>query len=489
MAKLAHLTERQAVSLMIDGLLNKLDDSKNKQQTFEHILDLTQHFIGNEENKESFDKVREILKDPNNRWMKMINNILENTDKNVAKMTLLNLGYESFLCGTKTIRENRKKYHCNIPWLILFDPTQACNMHCVGCWSGTYGHKSFLTFEEMDKIVTQGKELGVHLYMLTGGEPMVKKNDVLKLMAKHQDCQFAAYSNSTLIDQDLCDKIKKLGNLIFMLSIEGSPDTNDSRRGDGHYEAVMKAMDLLKKNGILFGTSICYTSNNVEAVTSDSFLRMLADKGAHFGFYFHYMPVGKNAVYDLVPSIDQRTQIIKDLRRIRSDESDIEFFPMDFQNDGESVGGCIAGGRNYFHINANGDAEPCVFIHYSDRNIRDNSILEMLKSPLFMAYHNGQPFNENHLRPCPMLENPEILRKMVKETGAHQTNAEAPEEVDELCDKNLEYSKVWGERADEIWKNSPHKKLSYLNYRDDKSEEKSHHFFSNLKKKLHAYNH
>ena len=94
--------------------------------------------------------------------------------------------------------------------------------------------------------------------------------------------------------------------------------------------------------------------------------------------------------------------MIDRIRYLRSEKSDIPFYPMDFQNDGEFVGGCIAGGRNYFHINSAGDAEPCVFIHYSNANIHDSSILEILHSPLFMAYHNGQPFNKNHLRPCPM---------------------------------------------------------------------------------------
>ena len=99
------------------------------------------------------------------------------------------------------------------------------------------------------------------------------------------------------------------------------------------------------------------------------------------------------------------------------------------------MGGCIAGGRNYFHINSAGDAEPCVFIHYSNANIHDSSILEILQSPLFMAYHNGQPFNKNHLRPCPMLENPELLEKMVHETGAHSTDLQSPESVEHLCEK------------------------------------------------------
>ena len=162
-------------------------------------------------------------------------------------------------------------------------------------------------------------------------------------------------------------------------------------------------MDLLKEHGIVFGTSICYTRDNIEAVTNDEFMRFLCEKGAHFGFYFHYMPVGNEAAPELMPSPEQRKYMIQRIRYLRSEACDIPFYPMDFQNDGEFVGGCIAGGRNYFHINSAGDAEPCVFIHYSNANIHDSSILEILQSPLFMAYHNGQPFNKNHLRPLSLI--------------------------------------------------------------------------------------
>ena len=416
--------------------------------------------------KENYDKVREAIRHPEgNKWIRFINRVLDETDPHVAKMAALNLGFEAFFRGTKEIRKNRKKYDCNIPWLILFDPTSACNMHCTGCWSGTYGHKHNLSFEDMDKIVTQGKELGVYLYMMTGGEPLVRKKDILKLAEKHNDVEFSLYTNSTLIDEDFCKEVVRLGNLTFQLSIEGTPETNDERRGAGHYAAVMRAMDLLKKYGILFGTSICYTRHNVEAVTSDEFLKMIADKGARFGFYFHYMPVGNNAAPELMPTMEQRKYMIERIRYVRSSKSDIEFYPMDFQNDGEFVGGCIAGGRNYFHINSAGDAEPCVFIHYSNTNIHDNSILEMLQSPLFMAYHDGQPFNHNHLRPCPMLENPELLQKMVHETGAHSTDLESPESVEHLCDKCKDYAACWAKEADEIWTHETHKKPSYQNYK------------------------
>lgn len=104
--------------------------------------------------------------------------------------------------------------------------------------------------------------------MMTDGEPLVRKADILRL-AKHNDVELSIYTNS-LIDEDFCKEVVRLGNITFSFSIEGTPETNDARRGDGHYAAVMKAMDLLKKYGIIFGTSICYTRANIEAVTSDN---------------------------------------------------------------------------------------------------------------------------------------------------------------------------------------------------------------------------
>lgn len=463
--KASHSVQRAAVGVIVDRLLKQLD--KDREKTFMELIDLAEKFWGNGFAPETYERVRQDFKNPNNKWVKFLNRVLDETDPNVAKMTIMNLGYEAFLRGTKMIRKNREIYHCNIPWLILFDPTSACNLHCVGCWSGTYGRKYNLSYEDMDRIITQGKELGVYLYLMTGGEPLVRKKDILKLAKKHHDVELAMFTNSTLIDEEFCREVQKLGNITFLLSIEGTPDTNDARRGEGHYEAVMRAMDLLKQYGIVFGTSICYTRNNLEAVTSDEFFRMLDEKGARYGFYFHYMPVGKNAAPELMPTVEQREYIINRIREVRGNDSEFTFYPMDFQNDGEFVGGCIAGGRNYFHINSVGDAEPCVFIHYSDANIHDKSILECLQSPLFMAYHDGQPFNHNHLRPCPMLENPEVLPEMIRKTGAKSTNLEAPESAEELCGKCESYAENWKNHAEEIWDSETHIKRKYENYKTE----------------------
>ena len=466
MSNIGNSAARLAASKAFDVVLKNVD--KNREKEVCKLIDLMEKYMSDEKLDVNYDRAREMVNNKDGALNKYINRVLDEVDPKVLKTMALNLGFESFLYGTKTIRKMRVKYDCNVPWLILMDPTSACNLHCTGCWAAEYGNKLNLTFEEMDNVVKQGKELGVYFYMFTGGEPLVRKADLIRLCEKHNDCAFLSFTNGTLVDQAFCDELKRIGNLYLAISLEGFSEVNDLRRGNGVFGKVMNAMDLLKQNGLVFGTSICYTSKNCEAVTSEEFVDLMIEKGCRYAMYFHYMPVGNDASLELLPSPEQRTYIKDRVREIRNMTTGKGIFTMDFQNDGEFVGGCIAGGRNYFHINANGDAEPCVFIHYSGANIRTHSLLEILKQPLFMAYHDNQPFNDNHLRPCPMLENPEILQKMVRETGAKSTDLQSPESAEHLCGKCEEYARKWKPCAEKLWEETEVKPKAYSNYKDHK---------------------
>ena len=454
MSELTHRAARATFGKTIDVVIKHVN--KDREKGFLEMVDLTERYMGDHFPKSAYEGARKLIQDPESKWMKYVECLLKEIDPNVIRQTALNLGVEAALNGTKKIRSMREVHQCNIPWLILMDPTSACNLHCIGCWAAEYGHKLNLTFDEMDKVITQGKELGVYLYMFTGGEPLVRKADLVKLCEKHSDCAFLAFTNGTLVDEAFCADLKRIGNLYLAISLEGFSEVNDLRRGTGVFAKVMHAMDLLKENGLVFGTSICYTSKNYETVTSDEFIDMIVEKGCRYALYFHYMPVGNDASLELLPNPEQRLYIKDRVREIRNMTTGKGIFTMDFQNDGEFVGGCIAGGRNYFHINANGDAEPCVFIHYSGANIRTHNMLEILKQPLFMAYHDNQPFNENHYRPCPMLENPEILQRLVKETGAKSTDLQSPESAEHLCSKCKEYAQAWKPYADKLWAEEGH---------------------------------
>ena len=440
---------------------------KNPEENAPKLMAWVDKFAGDGPNSFPAQRaaVRKVINDKDNNMHHLVMDIMKDTDPEVLKATFMNFFLNANIIGWPKQEENRKKYNCNIPWAILLDPTSACNLHCTGCWAAEYGHKLNLSYEDLDRIITQGKELGIYFYMYTGGEPLVRKADIIKLCEKHYDCEFHAFTNGTLVDDAFCEEMQRVGNLSLSISLEGFEEVNDLRRGVGVYDKVMAAMDKLKSHGLIFGTSICYTSKNIETVTSDEFLDMIIEKGCRFTWYFHYMPVGNDAAVDLLPTKEQREYMYHRVREIRGATGGKQIYAMDFQNDGEFVGGCIAGGRNYCHINANGDVEPCVFIHYSSANIKEVSLLEALKQPLFMAYRDHQPFNNNHLRPCPMLENPEILQEMVEQTGAKSTDLQSPETVEHLCGKCADYACQWKEAADKLWEEHPYVHKGYSNYK------------------------
>ena len=420
---------------------------KDPMNNMSKVMDLVNKFAGDtlSTQRAAFDRV---INDKDSCWHQLIEKVWTQTDPDVLKTVFNNFFVNANLVGWPKQEENRKKYGCNIPWAILLDPTSACNLHCKGCWAAEYGNKLNLTYDEIDSIIRQGKEMGTYFYIYTGGEPLVRKKDLIKLCEVHSDAIFMCFTNGTLIDEQFAADMMRVKNFVPVISVEGYEESMDSRRGDGTYQRAVKAMNLLKSHRLPFGNSICYTSVNIKDVSTEAYVDQLVDWGSYFVWYFHYMPVGKDAVPELLPSPEQREHMYHQIRTLRGKKP---IFMLDFQNDGEYVGGCIAGGRRYLHINANGDCDPCVFIHYSDSNIREKTLLEALRSPLFMAYHDGQPFNDNHLRPCPMLENPEKLREIVHKSGAHPSDVTAVEEVDDLCAKCDSYAENWQPTADRLW--------------------------------------
>ena len=433
-----------AMSAVINQALSYLE--KDPEANLPKLMELVDKVVPGDWYVSQRGAVRKAIREKSN-WYQLILKLYD-LDPGVRKAFFRNFILNASLLGSATQDEVSRREGCNIPWAILMDPTSACNMHCTGCWAAEYGNRLNLSFDELDSIVTQGKQLGTYMYIFTGGEPLVRKKDIVALCEKHADCEFLSFTNGTLIDEEFCREMLRVKNFVPAISLEGFEQANDGRRGDGAFGSAMEAMRLLRSHGLPFGISTCYTSANYADVSSEEYFDQIIDAGALFVWFFHYMPVGAGAVPELLPTPEQRTELYKRIRAYRQTKA---IFSLDFQNDAEYVGGCIAGGRRYLHINARGDVEPCVFIHYSNANIRDCSLLDALKSPIFMAYHDGQPFNENMLRPCPMLENPEKLRAMVKATGAKSTDYEAPETVDALCDRTAPYAAAWQPTADALW--------------------------------------
>lgn len=395
--------------------------------------------------------VRNVIGDTNNNWYQLIKSLWTDIDAEVRKTVFENFVVHASVLGMNRQNTNKEKYGCNIPWAILMDPTSGCNLKCIGCWAAEYGNKLSMDYETLDSIIRQGKELGTYMYIYSGGEPLVRKKDIIRLCEKHDDCMFLAFTNGTLIDETFTNEMLRVRNFVPAISIEGYEEETDDRRGKGTYQAVLKAMKLLKQKKLPFGASLCYTSKNAATIGSEEYIDFLIDKGCKFAWLFTYMPVGASAPTDLLATAEQRKYMYYQIRKFRETKP---IFTMDFWNDAEYTGGCIAGGRNYLHINANGDIEPCAFIHYSDSNIRKKTLLEAYQSPLFMQYHDNQPFNANHLRPCPLLDNQGRLAELVHKSEAHSTDLAEPESVDSLCNKCKSAAECWAPVAERLWEDT-----------------------------------
>ena len=446
--KLMDKAKQAALAAAVKTGLSYLE--KDPEVNIPKLMELVDKFVPDGWYESQRNAIRNAIQNKDSNWYKLILRIYE-LDPGVREAFFTNFIINASLKGSALQEETAEENNCNVPWAILLDPTSACNLHCTGCWAAEYGHKLNLDFDTICSIVEQGRKMGTYMYIYTGGEPLVRKKDLMRICEKYPDCEFLSFTNGTLIDEEFCQEMLRVKNFVPAISLEGFETANDGRRGEGVFDKVQHAMSLLKSHGLPFGISTCYTRKNLDDVTSEKFFDMLVESGALFVWFFHYMPVGNDAALDLLPTKEQREYMYHRIREIRGLTGGKQLFAFDFQNDGEFVGGCIAGGRNYFHINANGDAEPCVFIHYSSANIKEVSVLDALRQPLFMAYHNNQPFNNNHLRPCPMLENPEKLQQMVHETGAKSTDLQSPESVEHLCGKCEHYAKEWKTKADELW--------------------------------------
>ncbi|MEA4926748.1 MAG: radical SAM protein [Syntrophomonadaceae bacterium] len=422
--------------------------NKNPGKNLPKILNVLEKFDDSYAITGEVEYVRKTLTDPDSNWAKLTNSLWTDIDAGVRRKLFETFVVNSCLVGLAEQKVSRRKYGCNIPWAILMDPTSACNLRCTGCWAAEYGSGLNLSLADLNSIINQGEELGVYFYLFSGGEPLVRKKDIIKLCEQHPECAFLAFTNGTLIDDEFADEMLRVKNFIPAISVEGFAAATDFRRGQGTYAKVEKAMGILKRKQLPFGISCCYTRQNAEVIGSEEYFDRMIDMGAKFCWLFTYIPVGRDAAPELMVTAAQREFLYYKVREYRKTKP---LFTIDFWNDGEYIEGCIAGGRRYLHINANGDVEPCSFIHYADHNIHNSTLLEALQGPLFKAYQNNQPFNGNHLRPCPLLDNPERIAAMVETTGAQSTDFLAPENVRDLTAKTIPAARQWAITADRLW--------------------------------------
>ncbi len=411
--------ERLATTKVIDNIVDDLkkDPERNLGMTIDRIVGAAEKLPLQPVFKEQLRGVK-TLSDNDRPGKRLMVNLLKDTDANVLKTLSRDFIVNASWLGVRKQRAVSEKDGFNVPWFMLIDPTERCNYRCNGCWAGSYQQAKEMPFETFDRVLSEANEIGVHFVVVSGGEPTCYPK-LIDIFTKHQDTAFMFYTNGSLFTEEFVEKLRLCGNAVPCFSVEGFKEKTDARRGEGAWDRVMLAMDRCRKAGVLFGYSVTETHQNIEEVTGDAFVDYMVDKGAKIGWYFQYIPIGRTPDLSMTLTPEQRLYSYNRIHAIRSTKP---FFPADFWNDGPYTGGCIAGARRYFHITADGNIEPCAFIHLTQGNINDMSLKDALQLPFLQEIQKFQPYSDNMLTPCLLMDHPDYFRKIAAMSGVRGTD-------------------------------------------------------------------
>jgi MoaA/NifB/PqqE/SkfB family radical SAM enzyme len=436
--------KRYSIGRFTTGALSLLSNAST-----ENLIRLT-YLAEKIPQKETYrEKIRWIrtLFETDHPGLAMARRVLSETHPRHRKKLIFNFIVNQLLVGTNRRKAFEAERGFYPPDAMLISPTMRCNLNCYGCYSGVYSHEE-LPYEVLDRLMGECKEMGIHLVLMTGGEPFLRK-DIFDLFEKHEEMMFQIYTNATLIDGKMIDRFVALGNVAPAISLEGLREETDGRRGRGQFDQIVEVMDGLRKAGIFFAVSTTQTSRNTDVLTSDDFIDFLVEKGCILLWNFHYVPIGRDPDLSLMATPEQRGRMRERFSYFRATKP---MLFVDFWNDGCLTQGCIAAGRKYFHVNARGDVEPCVFCHFASDNIREKSLMEALNSPLFREMRSHQPFSENYFRPCLLMDHPQRGREFALQHAKYFTHEGAEQLFTDFAQAIDEYAQAYGEIAEAAWR-------------------------------------
>jgi MoaA/NifB/PqqE/SkfB family radical SAM enzyme len=403
------------------------------------IVDLLKTMARNPWQECGFTKIREMILE-NHGCVPAAQRISQQLNPEMKRRVFDNFVIKAMMEGFDKRYAFYEKYGFGPPPVLAISPTSRCNLRCYGCYSAGHDETTELAYAEIDNLLGQVKAMGTNLIMFTGGEPFLKKEMIFDLIEKHQDMVFQVYTNSLLLTKPDLARIVKAANTGLAISVEGLEAETDKRRGKGTFSRVTENMQEIKRLGGMVAFSATATRENMDEILSDRFIQTMIDQGCLYGWYLMYLPVGTRSVLELMPTPAQRIYLSKRVKELRRKNPILLGM---FWNDGDILEGCMSP-KKYIHINSRGDVEPCVFMHFSTHNIREHSWVEVLQAPFFQRLREKHPFNPDHRRPCPVIDNPQVYRDIMRDIKPRATEPEADKVIQDLGPFFDRYAEEYG---------------------------------------------
>jgi MoaA/NifB/PqqE/SkfB family radical SAM enzyme len=410
------------------------------------------------------------------QWLIMLDAILSSIDRTLTTgavhvqvvSTVARLWLKVLLNPdrNKPVLDFKAVHNTAPPAFLVISPGKSCNLACDGCYANSDSREIKLDWDITNRLIEDAKRLwGINLITFSGGEPLLYNSHgkcILDIVEAHPDLLFLMFTNGTLINKEIADRLRKTGNLTPAISVEGMEQTTDRHRGKGVFQTVLNSMEQMRKAGVPFGISVTVDANNINEVSSEEFIDFFFQRqNAFYAFYFQYLPIGRIINLKSMPSPEQRVDFYNKIQRVINRK---RYFIVDFWNHGNLVNGCIAAGREdgYLYIDWEGKVMPCVFIPYSAGNIKDTynnggSLNDLWQSDFFKAIREWQseyrcsndlPDGLKWLMPCPFRDHHEKFSRWVQEFKPEPEDLAADESISNTAYRN--YMCDYGRRLEII---------------------------------------
>ena len=342
----------------------------------------------------------------------MIRRVILETDKRLLWKFAYNFGWRG-MRSVQRFKAGLKRGEYFPPFLYI-SVLNSCNLRCQGCWVDVAAKQEKIDEKHLDRLIREASEAGNSFFGILGGEPFMYKG-LLDVLAGHPDCYFQIFTNGQLITESHARRMREMGNVTPLISIEGSEIVSDQRRGKNDvYSKSMQGILNCVDNKLLTGVATSLCQSNIDDLLQESWLDKLVDMGVMYAWYHTYRPVGPEPNEQLCLTPEQQLKIRKFVVEMRS-KKPIAMIDAYYMHDGQAL--CPASTGISHHISPWGSIEPCPIIQFAKENIRDERhIRDVFVQSDYLS--DFRKMSAETTRGCIMLERPDKVKEFVEKHDA-----------------------------------------------------------------------
>ncbi len=353
--------------------------------------------------------------------LKMAKRMLLETDKRLLWKLAWNMGLKGMLSVERHKRRLKRGEY--FPPFLYVSVINSCNLRCQGCWVDVAAKQQTIDPPAFHKLVREARAMGNVFFGVVGGEPFMHPH-LLDMLAEHPDCYFQIFTNGHFITEERAKRMRRLGNVTPLVSVEGTEIVSDERRGRaGVLSKTLQGVHNCLKEKVFTGvcTSLCRT--NIDDLLTEKWVDRLIEMGVLYTWFHVYRPMGPEACPDLCLTPEQQLRARRFVVEMRAKKPIII---VDAYYDGEGQALCPAATGISHHINPWGDIEPCPIVQFAKESIHSSAADPRSLRDKFVQSAFLREFRElaqGTTRGCIVLERPDLLKALVEKHGAKDVTA------------------------------------------------------------------